>query len=814
MDKIRYILDLNRIRLPDNVKAAALTAAPDTVEPAVKIEKKKGRGGVIAAAAAAAVLLLTAAVVFGIASYKKTHGGNTPGTETAPGSETVTDKGAATTADTDPGVITSAPPVDPEGDELILFNTLYREEPVYDMVLDAGACIKTPDNVNLIVSDDLSPLTSYFGTDNTDDICRTLFAFYDKGNIRELRSISSNSPAEYINIKNRLANRGKGAEDGFEPVSAIFMSGRSGTFEYLLAAEFYENGGTLFNSAFEPVGEVRNEKFCFRLDRIETLDFTIYKIRFENGIPVIYSALDVPKYQLKQRKQNDSGGYRTINEALGYDISETGARTEADHFLFKCTFEIFDDFFVSMSCQEQINPGIKGKIGGDLCDYPYSVPVDMERSLYCDIINKYNLQWFLPMFRYHNETGHLVIIGDGIKSGDAPDAKAVPDRLGNIEYVIIPIGLDSYDRKYTRFYDDTTETDLYYAPMYTDRPFFNSSYFNGINAVTRKFIRIEFSDSVADRLNAGNHLTTSISMEEIINTPAIADTAYKTPDILYGGQLLYIKENITGGGTGFPQYPLSADLLPYVSKNKLDEKTTAMYTENGITITYPDFTLKDPERMELRLGQRDIAVFSHEYTVLTYAAGETEKPSADGNGVRGDHVFTAAEFRDGCVIDLDGIIYGFYRGGMIYPFTNANEPDNTLTVSVLDGEMLSIKTKEIPLEFSGVDRFEKYGNSGVMYGAAAYLLSRMYPTTAIRSISIKEYYGLCAEVRETNPYPPVRIYDGKNVCYRYQISDNSYVIMKNGVKVWNINDGGNDTLYTIDYNFPGRTFDFSKVRQG
>ena len=151
---------------------------------------------------------------------------------------------------------------------------------------------------------------------------------------------------------------------------------------------------------------------------------------------------------------------------------------------------------------------------------------------------------------------------------------------------------------------------------------------------------------------------------------------------------------------------------------------------------------------------------------------------------------------------------------MIYPFTNANEPDNTLTVSVLDGEMLSIKTKEIPLEFSGVDRFNKYGNSGAMYGAAAYLLSRMYPTTAIKSISIKEYYGLCAEVRETNPYPPVRIYDGNNVCYRYQISDNSYVMMKNGVKVWNINEDGVETLYTIDYNFPGRTFDFSKVRQG
>ena len=215
----------------------------------------------------------------------------------------------------------------------------------------------------------------------------------------------------------------------------IALTATHGTFEYLLTFTFFYPAVTsstrapvytmtltektpLYNGMGEEIGYFNGQSYSIDKGKLNTIKVTIYKIRTENDIPVIYGSRVVSpdEYRLDPGLYYSGSwmqtGFTTLNLISVYDSkpSETyNLITGAEFGYYDCCVK-FGDEIKSTS----LIPG-----GASLSEFPYSMPDCrnsdvLSNSELCAIINRYNLQWFIPMYAYEDINGEKTVIGSAI----------------------------------------------------------------------------------------------------------------------------------------------------------------------------------------------------------------------------------------------------------------------------------------------------------------------------------------------------------------------------------------------------------------
>lgn len=641
MNKIKYILDLTNIKLPENVK----NETGEIIKRAEEKAEKKGNKKAVLISVSALIAFAALAVVFALVLNRPEQHGLPDVTDT----DTLTE----TTG-------TDAPDVAADGGYYV-FNALYTDYFRYDIFKTAITLIKPYENV-LVTAADLSPLYTYFGESDgfieptADELCETFFAYYEPGCVIHFDKIPNQSSAELYRIKSSFQPI-ISHYDHIEPLKndeIILLTAKNGTFEYLLTLPVQASGKYSFYSGGKSVGTFNGGKYKFSKQYIETAAANIYKIRFEAGLPVIYAKYTLPQGSLV-KTDNFISQLRLTTENTGKsDETVISAR-----FSVPCGIVEFTN-----TENDMIDPVYTsaGEITYDrsLCDYPYYFPIYdnvkgyCSRKTVCEIINKFGLQWFIPMYVTETNDG-ICITGDGIVTGESVMAaqSAVSSTLERLYGTAYENGVYTsffnIDYAYLSSYSNSTSTPdfsdpsigLCYLPDTCDTPYFDKSYFNEKRTLMSitvtpdgDIIRSKFvNPDAADLLPDGQ-----LAFEEF------------EPEFIT--DYLYIKDK---NDRYFPARPFDIKYLPLLCEDI--KSTPELFSRLGLSM--PEYVHLNDYRSDLQLGHREISVLN----------------TKD---------LTAYEEIDGYIIDMSGCVCGIANQNGVYMFTTVY-PCFDITVKAQDG---------------------------------------------------------------------------------------------------------------------------------
>ncbi len=676
MNKIQYILDLTNIILPKDVRAETEKRIRCAEE---KTEKKKSRRLALIAVISAVVfvaLIVSVSAVINNANNKPAADGTTA-VEIDTTYETATAPETETTADT----------AAPYGDDgYYIFTPLYENDFHYDVFKDTIRFM-TPYNDSIVVNDDLSALYGYFGEaePTADELCRTLFAFYEPGCVKFTKSISLYSDDALQEIKEQM----KIKEDemngyyhnGVSSDEIILLAAKNGTFEYLLTLpvnrDITKTSSLRDKNGFETgtygiYGGV--EGYRIAKNYLASATANVYKIRFETGLPVIYGKYTLPAGDLTASETKEGLPIRSvgINASVNYIGIETveSARFKINNAIIEFTGE--ENFMYDPVYTKNADGGFSNSSDLEivsLCDYPYSLPpYDKNSGLcgrrtVCEIINRYNLQWFFPMYVTGNQTGDtMIIIGEGVKTGEA-----VYDSGSVLSSVMYEVYGTAYEDNIYKTYRGTP-LNVCYLPETGDTPYFDRSFFSTNRSYMVVTIKIGSAMSVG--IVYSNELGGSLS--------AFVSPVNIEPE--FTSELLYIKDR---ADTVYPSRPFDIKYLPLLREDI--SETPRLFT--GLGLDLPEYGHINSYLSDLMLGHREISVIGTE-EVIILSAGDLASSSViikAPDGVK-QYTVTAYEEISGYIIDMSGCVCGLRASGSVYPFSTV-EPDFTLTVRSEDGSV-------------------------------------------------------------------------------------------------------------------------------
>ena len=689
MNKIHYILDLTGIRIPGSVKAETEKRINNA---GALYEKKSGKKK---AAVVLAFVFAFIMIVVSVAMITKTVNSNRPLIPEITETETGTDI-----------TETDAPDNNDEDEKYYVFDSLYKDYYRYDIFKTAVSLIK-PYNNYLVTAKDLSPLYQYFGDNevSADELCETFFAFYEKDCVVRFDGISDHSSAMYEKIGKEFNSDDQSllfyaSPDELRFEEIILMTAKNGTFEYLLTLPVNTANTYIYdsNAGTRKIGRITGGKYYISHQYMLTAEANVYKIRFEAGLPVIYA-----KYTIPQRSLILSGDNGTFFFGLGLSSEKTDSGNEK---IVSGKFKLNGSIFEFKNEENDMISPVYTKRGmtasssardASLCDYPYSVPSYDEknglcsRKTVCDIINKYELQWFFPMYITSSGDGTMQIIGDGIKTGD--EAYGTENVIYSTVYRLY--GTAYENNIYTTYggsiipavFSSTAPAEfpdcsvgLCYLPDSCDTPYFDRSYFD----VDRKYMLITVQDNeIVTAAYPGNANTINSDMlQEYVSDPA--DVSSFEP--MFTSDLPYIKNK---NDKYFPSRPFDIKYLPLLSES-ID--TPKLFTELGLSV--PEYEHLNSSFCDLRLGHREISVISIGTTKVYndgYILDSSDAPSLidnisliDNKNGNFKHVVNAYEEINGYIIDMTGRVCGKAEQSGVYMFKTV-DPCLDLTVKGKDG---------------------------------------------------------------------------------------------------------------------------------
>ena len=411
MKKIRYMLALSNITLSDSQKdkiAGALLSGCETRERRKEFNKKT-----LPKILALIIAVITVGAVFGVISaVRKITSYEQDPQKTAE---------SAVTADTegieDPGTVT---PVNRT--EYLRITPMYQNDKIYD----------------------LFRLTALHTSVNTEEKSVTV------NNIKEIADLFNAKESDYTDIVTSLFAFAEPDRIGFvsetwypeaEARELILASVKEGTFERLVTITVlvYENNvyladySLLLSSVFIPaderpdpedlIGHWRKAGYVYRAGdgcvyMIDTdkIDLTsVYKIRIEGGLPVIYDH-EYIKIANNEPEKILADGYLTIQTAHG-----------EDYFTYDGIIEGNRKTVFTNTEKKPVTVGAEYKEDDILIPHHFPATPLSERGEVCDIINEYGCDWF---FYLYNVGGKPV----GVPLWLTDEGKHLRDRSGDIMY--------------------------------------------------------------------------------------------------------------------------------------------------------------------------------------------------------------------------------------------------------------------------------------------------------------------------------------------------------------------------------------------
>ena len=742
MDKISYILDLTNVTMPDNVRAETEKKIRGAEE---AYEKKRGRK--TALLIIASVLAFAALVLFVFLIVKTAQRPDTP-------DDTQTTEISGTNAETQ-----TDPPESHAGS--YIFASLYDGTQLYTP-LKTAAQLFIPYGDQIITADDLSPLSQYFDSQyvTADRMCDTFFAFYESGCVRNINSISQYSDDELEQIKKDLLKMND--YNGLYHDEIILLSAKNGTFEYLFTVsvmtdkapgDLLQPGVRVYDLDRHQIGECYEDnsygcRYKITKTAFEHLNFSIYKIRIEMGLPVIYGKYSVNNEELFMPENEMQSGF------IGIGLVTSDMNSEDS--VIKCGNFKVEKSIVALTPDENnmsapIGTGIERKVAATaqtlpvdpasdsvidaldvipLCDYPYSLPIYGETKYTCNrkdacrIINQLGLQWFFPMYVTQTANG-LLVIGDGIKTG--ANAFGTDHIYSSIMYRLY--GTEYEDGIYTTYYGNLNEdgdlfgnTSMYnvgvcYFPQTCDRPYFDSSYFEKDHALIKVLIKdgvVKESTAIPDDKLA-EQLRSSLNVTPLKPTKA-ADYVYiKDPNYNYS-----------------PARPFSAELTQFLEEELT--KTPDLFEGLGFSVK-PYNRIDNSFYSVLSLGYRKMNITAVHEEIIQYKEWDREEPLKQ-------YTVYAYEEKGRFVIDTSGCIYGIKAEDGAYVFTTYRACNTICVMAEGDNVIYSYcgdsSGNYIDGSLNGVRDITEHGPG---WGAVSYIISRTINNQApILGYQDEQYY--------------------------------------------------------------------------
>ncbi len=412
-NKIRYSLKLTNIHMTDDACEVISKKLKTAYADASKRKLKKR--AVIFGAVFAAVLLLIAGVVV----VSKLRGTQTDITPLLPA--------------TLPADETTGPKIDPPVvDDYVYITPLYQNDRDYGFFKDVTQLVKI-NGTEIGVSEDISAMYQYFNTTDLShgDLCLTVTSFLSDLNsiiiYNPLRSMPEDCSDEMRALLSDIKKAYDGRNSGIYQRECIALTAKYGTFEYLLTFTYYVEAhidpilsssmldsanSVIYNSVGEAIGRFQNGELKIKKSRLGSLHASIYKIRFENGIPVIYGRKTVEKDELKDARDTNTEDILGITP-FGLVFAHN-TLPEYKTVLTSATLSFTGNTAVCFTSdtnamKNDMSPPASG------ISFIYSAPTGIDgtssvsRSEVTEIINSFNLQWFIPMYRSEMPYSKVII---------------------------------------------------------------------------------------------------------------------------------------------------------------------------------------------------------------------------------------------------------------------------------------------------------------------------------------------------------------------------------------------------------------------
>lgn len=676
VNKIRYILKLNNVRMTNDayeeIDKKLKTAYSDAKKR--KIKKRLSVLGVVLACAF--VLLLSVFLVVKAV-------------------ERFSDKGGHIVIDPDPSSYTTYETtsfVDPVPDDGYLYiKPLYEGNWDYEFLKAVTKVMKLSDGGALVVNGDLSSLYSYFNVSELSpiELCRTMTSFYDASQSLDVIYPANNQQPFYTDARRDLVDEllttYSFEKDNIYTYEFIALTAKHGTFEYLLTFTGYVDGrntgvypylsssltglsgeALIYNADGETVGRVYKGEVIIDKVKIQTLKASIYKIRFENGIPVIYSRKAVSGNLLNSAEGEAAFG----STPFGLNFENDGSLPSYKKQLKSAILKYSSDTAISFGKAENNMKNEVSQGGGTV--YLYSAPTGDDaasktsRGTVSDIINYFNMQWFIPMFENDTMTVEKTVYGVGISTNEG--SVPVFDETFSMLYLI-------GDRS-GNFADYITREPkrLYYNGALHDRPYFENIY--DFDELTLLKITCKSGQMTCEAVNPDSLPGPVLKSGRNLDLPGFDFTL---PVILPSN---YTYKYTTTQETK----PLSRWLLPYVDEGLSYYLSNELLANLGITAVSVG-----------RLAQSYDSSYSlSEYTLfprtLSFVRTETTPVYEKVGDKTYRYDIVTAYQRSGLYLaDADGKICALVsdNGFCYYPFDSCERPEFKITVvSTVDGEFI------------------------------------------------------------------------------------------------------------------------------
>ena len=792
MDKIRYILALNNIRISDSVKARILNDIhKNAAEEKKPLSKKKLRPFIIAAAS---VLLVLAVIVTAAVITRKDPDGPQSTDTVSPGSDSADETGTIETVPQDIGLFTVVP--------------LYANDDMYSLFLETTKYI-LPCKNGFLLSDNWSEILTFFNTGaaSANDVCDTMFAFYS-GTDRVFTKNYAAAYAEYEDdgalelIENAAMLEKKGIHQRQIPV----LTCRHGTFEYLLVMTVFEENlagsgdRTLYDRYGEVTGWYSGGSFTFYRDGIVKTECALYKIRVENGVPVIYGKSDV-KLKIKLSSEQSS-----FSSPLGYLTFDAPGNSE--YAYLSSADLVVDGRWINLVCDEGTDiRSFNGseKANSVLSTYHFKTGFEpgsgYDRKTLCRIINELDLQWFFPMYKRESGNGGVTIIGAGIKK------KGLQLRADSaLSSVLYPyISSDMSDVHYASYApsditDEGRSIYLHYDPTGSDIPYFQA------NSADLPIFEVYIDGNTGD-VTPKN--ITVAQLGALVQGEAVKDNAFE----FYYTDLY---ENKTVPDERSSVYPFSADLAPLMigADSVISSVSGAPVLREGLydelsALLDTELKMPDPGVIKNRgkifgslfvgLGERRhrVTAYSLEEDIIYYSDSDNIRVTAypvdediiyysDNIGDIRSWTLTISEGVSLYDADPDGLIYAIRANGYRYCFDNT-DPD-TLSVITKDGVLLYVgPSLRKPLDTDGTGRYRyEEIRDGMMIGTYVFINRIILPHMPVSEVSFDEDGSTVTVYGSDNAASGVTfpIKRGGNVRYYYYRDGSVKHVGADGVVYW------------------------------
>ncbi|MBO4422978.1 MAG: hypothetical protein J5879_06035 [Clostridia bacterium] len=451
MDKIKYIIALNGVKMSFNFKDALMRRISNSEN---EYRKKKSVTVTVTVCCCLFVLIVFASLFPVLLRSVFPHDPSVP-----PG-----------VTDTVPGTGPVEP--DPLYLEYVTAPSLYDGVREYDLfkAVTRYMC-PTSDHRSIIVDNSLQRLKEFYPLDlSASAAAETFFAFYEKGSVTVSSSIADTHPdREFITIKEQLLEAERNEAEGRIANDLILMTYQNGTFEYLLTVRVYSaaDGTGFYDGSGRYAGDFTDNGKTVMLEQsmIPSLVFRVFKIRFEYGVPVIYDTAVVSGIYQQEPPLTLNGDWSCISIIKGDGDALIGGAFYAGGRIFE------------MKCTENDMLGVTNVSGIPGYDYLYSFEGFKNligKRLLCEIINTYDLQWFFPIYTDVTGAGPRVI-GEAVRCGTGAELTAILSSSSVLSSSSI-LSVIADDGVY-RFPGTDITVSLYYSPSDCSDPRFDPSFF-------------------------------------------------------------------------------------------------------------------------------------------------------------------------------------------------------------------------------------------------------------------------------------------------------------------------------------------------